>query len=94
VARADRRTGDNATWHTTQFFNPSRKLAGITDSRRQEQHANSRRRQDDCFFPNVPAIFVAEVVSFIEDHQIDAHVFAATQRVEQLVPIDFRRADN
>src|ERR1051325_8895724 len=40
---------------------------------REQQHANARRRQDDRFFPDVTAILVAEVMRFVEDHQVDAH---------------------
>jgi hypothetical protein len=55
---------------------------------------NPRRRQNDRLFPNVPAVFVGEIVCFVKHDQIRTDFTAATQRVEKLIAIDLSRADD
>ena len=40
------------------------------------------------------AIFISEIVGFVEHDQIDPHFFATAQRIEQLVTKDLSRADD
>ncbi len=60
----------------------------------ESKKADARRRQDDRFFPDVPALFVGQVVGFVQDDKIRAHVLAGAQRVEKLVAVDFGSADD
>jgi len=76
------------------FFDPRGELARVADGRGKQQQTNARRRQNDRFFPDVTAIFVAEIMRLIYDDQVGAHVMAAAHSVEQLIAKDFRRADD
>jgi hypothetical protein len=57
---------------------PRSKLTRIANRCRQQQQTNSRRRQNDRLFPNVPSIFVGEIVCFIKHDEIGADFTSAT----------------
>src|SRR5262249_23489320 len=79
-------SSNHATTNSPQLFDPFGKLTGIAYRSRQQQHANSRWGQNDRFLPDMAAIFVSEIMRLIEYNQIDGYVFAATQRIEELIP--------
>ena len=72
----------DAASHAAHFADPGRELSSVANRRRQQQHANSRRRQNDRLFPDMAAFFVGEIMRFVQHYQIGADVFAAAQPVE------------
>src|SRR6266849_1201397 len=56
----------HAATHTAHFFDPRRELARVADGRGEQKQAYSWGRQDDRFFPDMPAIFVGKIMCFVE----------------------------
>jgi len=64
------------------FFDPGGELARVADGRGKQKQPNAWRCQDDRFFPDVAAIFVAEIMRFIYHDEVGAHIMAAAHGVE------------
>ena len=85
---------DDADVHGAHFGDPVGELFRAPDRGRKEEHAHARRGEDDGLLPDVAALFVGEVVGFVEDDEVGVDLLAAAQRVEELVAVDLGRADD